>query len=100
MAGSIFNLNSTDRKSDPIEFDLAGAAKADDETMKSPSIEIGDKFIKPEVPDIVWVVERLVDLSGLPPHAELRVQGNPNRMMMMSQEALSDHHLFHRIEDG
>ena len=100
MAGSIFNLNSTDRKSDPIEFEPPGVAKADDETMKSPSIEVSDKFIKPEVPDIVWVVKRLVDLPGLPPHAELRVQGNPNRMMMMSQEALADHRLFHRIEDG
>ncbi len=68
--------------------------------MKPTSIKVGDKFIKPAVPNIVWVVNRLVDLPGLPPHAELSVQGNLNRRMMMSQEALSDRHLYHRIEDS
>lgn len=68
--------------------------------MKSTSIKVGDKFIKPEVPNIVWVVEQLVDLPALPPHAELRVQGDFNRRMTMSQEALTDHRLFHRIEDS
>ena len=74
--------------------------RADDETMKSTPIKVGDKFIKPEAPNIVWVVEQLVDLPGLPPHARLRVQGYLNRRMMMSQEALADHRLFHRIEDN
>ena len=68
--------------------------------MKSTSIKVGDKFIKPEVPKIVWFVERLVDFPALPPHAELRVQGHFNRTMLMSQEALADHRLFHRIEDS
>ena len=68
--------------------------------MKSPFIKVGDKFIKPKVPKTVWVVTQLVDLPKLPPHAELRVQGQFNRMMMMSQDALIDHRLFHRIEDS
>ncbi len=68
--------------------------------MNSTSIKVGDKFIKPELPDIIWVVKRLVNLPGLPPHAELRVQGHFNRMMMMSREALADRHLYHRIEDS
>ncbi len=68
--------------------------------MKSTSIKVGDTFIKPKVPKTVWVVTQLVDLPGLPPHAELRVKGHFNRMMMMSQEALADHRLFHRIEDS
>ena len=68
--------------------------------MKSTSIKVGDKFIKTEVPNTVWVVTQLVDLSGLPPHAELKVQGRFSRMMLMSQEALADHRLFHRIEDS
>ena len=68
--------------------------------MKPRSIKIGDKFIKPEVSDIVWVVERLVYLPGLPPHARMRVLADYDRMMLMSQEALIDRHLFHRIEDS
>ncbi len=74
--------------------------RADDETMKSTSIKVGDKFIKPEVPNTVWVVTQLVDLPRLPPHAELKVQGHFSRMMLMSQEALADHRLYHRIEDS
>jgi len=68
--------------------------------MKSTSIKVGDKFIKPEVPEIIWVVKRLINLPGLPPHAELRAKGYLNRMVMMSQEALANHRLYHRIEDS
>ena len=69
--------------------------------MKPTSIKVGDKFIKPKVPNIVWIVNRLVNLPGLPPHAELRVQGNLKRpqKMMMSLVALTDPRMFHRIED-
>ena len=69
--------------------------------MKPKSIKVGDKFIKPKVPNIVWIVNRLVNLPGLPPHAELKVQGNLERpqKMMMSLGALTDPRMFHRIED-
>ena len=65
--------------------------------MKPMSIKVGDKFIKPKVPNIVWVVNRLLDLPNLPPHVELSVQGQHKRKMMMSQDALVDPSLFHRI---
>ena len=68
--------------------------------MNSTSIKVGDKFIKPELPDIIWVVTRLVNLPGLPPHAELKAQGYLKRMVTMSREALADHRLYHRIEDS
>ncbi len=70
--------------------------------MKPTSIKVGDKFIKPKVPQIVWVVEQFVDFPGLPPHAELRVQGNLKRpqKMMMSLGALNDPRMFHLIEDS
>ena len=70
--------------------------------MKPTSIKVGDKFIKPAVPNIVWVVIRLVDLPGLPPHAELRVQGYLKRpqKIIMSLSALTDLRTFHRIEDS
>ena len=67
--------------------------------MKSKSINVGDKFLKQGDPKTVWVVEQLVDLPGLPLHAELKAQGYRNRMITMSQVALTDDRLFHRIED-
>ena len=67
--------------------------------MKSKSINVGDMFLKQGDPKTVWVVEQLVDLPGLPLHAELKAQGYRNRKITMSQEALTDDHLFHRIED-
>jgi len=67
--------------------------------MKSKSINVGDMFLKQGDPKTVWVVEQLVDLPGLPLHAELKAQGYRTRMITMSQEVLTDHRLFHRIED-
>ena len=67
--------------------------------MKSKSINVGDMFLKQGDPKTVWVVEQLVDLPGLPLHAELKAQGYRNRMITMSQVALTDDHLFHRIKD-
>ena len=66
--------------------------------MKSKSINVGDMFLKQGDPKTVWVVEQLVDLPGLPLHAELKAQGYRNRKITMSQEVLTDDHLFHRIE--
>ena len=66
--------------------------------MKSTSIKVGDKFIKPEVPNMVWVVNRLVEIPGMPPHAKLIVQGRLNQSMMLSLEALTDQNLYRRIE--
>ncbi len=42
------------------------------ETMEKPTIGVGDRFVKPEDPETVWVVQRLIDLQGLPMHAELK----------------------------
>ena len=68
--------------------------------MKSKSINVGDMFLKQGDPKTVWVVEQLVDFPGLPLHAELKAQGYRNRKITMSQEALTDDRLFHRIEDS
>jgi len=68
--------------------------------MKSTSIKVGDKFIKPEVPKMVWVVNRLVEIPGMPPHAKLIVQGRLNQSMTLSLDALTDQILYRRIEEG
>ncbi len=68
--------------------------------MKSTSIKVGDKFIKPEVPNMVWVVIRLMEIPGMLPHAELKVQGHLRGSMTLSLEALTDQNLYRRIEEG
>ena len=67
--------------------------------MKSESIKVGDRFLKQGDPKTVWVVKQLVDLPDLPLHVELKAQGYRSRKITMSQEVLTDDHLFHRIED-
>ena len=68
--------------------------------MKSTSIKVGDKFIKLEVPNMVWVVKRLMAIPGMLPHAELKVRGHLSRSMTLSLDALTDQNLYLRIEEG
>ncbi len=68
--------------------------------MKSTSIKVGDKFIKPEVPNMVWVVKQFVKIPDMPPHAKLIVQGRLRGSMTISLDALTDQSLYRRIEEG
>ncbi len=68
------------------------------ETMEKSTIGIGDRFVKPEDPASVWVVQRLVDLPGLPQHAELKAIRYLNRNIMISVSALMDRKLYRRLE--
>ena len=76
------------------------SARADNETMKSTSIKVGDKFIKPEVPNMVWIVTQIVEIKGMPPHAKLIVQGHLRGSMTISLDALTDQNLYRRFEEG
>ena len=68
--------------------------------MKSKTFNVGEKFIKLGDPNTVWVVRQVKEFPGLPPHAELKAQGYRNRMMLMSQEALANPRMYHRIENN
>ena len=68
--------------------------------MKPTSIKVGDKFIKPEVPHMVWVVTQIVEIKGMLPHAKLIVRGHLRGSMTLSLEALTDQNLYRRIEEG
>ncbi len=68
--------------------------------MKLTSIKAGDKFIKPEVPHMVWIVTQIVEIKGTLPHAKLIVQGHLRGSMTLSLEALTDQNLYRRIEKG
>ena len=64
--------------------------------MKYTSIKVGNKFIKPEDPNIVWVVKQVIKRPGLPPHAELKAQGYLSWTVILPQNALANYHLHHR----
>ncbi len=68
--------------------------------MQSEYISVGDRFTKLDNPNIVWVVRQVKEFPGLPPHAELHAQGYRNRMMLISQDALANHRMYHRIENS
>jgi hypothetical protein len=67
--------------------------------MKPTYIKVGDKFIKPNDTNTVWVVKRPVNQLGIPPHAELHDQKYLNRMMTMSLYALADQNLFQQNKE-
>ena len=68
--------------------------------MESTSIKVGDKFIKLEVPHMVWAVIRLMEIPDMLPHAELKVEGHRSGSMTLSLEALTDQNLYQGIEEG
>ena len=67
-------------------------------SVKKHSVEIGDCFVKPETPGTVWVVQQIVDHSGLPLHARLKSRGRLDRSIVLSVSALVDRSLYQRIE--
>ena len=67
-------------------------------SVKKHSVEIGDCFVKPETPGTVWVVQRIVDHSGLPLHARLISRGRIDRRIVLSVSTLLDRSLYQRIE--
>jgi hypothetical protein len=58
------------------------------------SIKCGDKFVRSESPEIVWSVERIVDMPGLPQHAEIASYGLGTKKMLLSEKALLDHRMW------
>lgn len=68
------------------------------ETMEKPTIGVGDRFVKLEDPETVWVVQRLIDPQGLPMHAELKALRYLKRKVMISVSALMDRNFYRRLE--
>ncbi|HEB79047.1 MAG TPA: hypothetical protein ENI79_01040 [Rhodospirillales bacterium] len=65
--------------------------------MAKHSVEIGDRFVKPEDTVTTWIVQKIISLPGLPIHAELKAQGNIDRRMLLSISALKDRSLYQKI---
>jgi hypothetical protein len=61
------------------------------------TIKTGDEFEKIGEPGTVWIVKRLVDKSGLPPHVELTAKGYMSLKILISEAALRDDKCFRQI---
>lgn len=58
----------------------------------------GERYSRPEDPDTVWIIERLIELPGLPMHAKLIVEDRRRKTMTMSEAALRNSKLYQRLE--
>ena len=64
------------------------------------SVKPGDRFIRLGPYESVWVVTRLLDMDGMPPHLHLTPEGSGPRVLTFSVAAVHDEKLFKRLDDG
>lgn len=64
--------------------------------MRKTKIEPGDRYIKVDAPNIVWVVVLLLDVADPVPHARL-VQEETNRQITLSIPALQDTSIYKKM---
>ncbi len=66
--------------------------------VRAKPIKQGERYIRPEAPEIVWVIDRLVEIPGLPIHAKLVVEKRRHQTMTMSEVALRNKDLYLQVE--
>ena len=62
------------------------------------AIKQGERYIRPEAPEIVWVIDRLVEIPGLPGDARLVSEKRRRQTMTMSEVALVNKTFYRRID--
>jgi hypothetical protein len=60
-------------------------------------IEPGDKYIKADAPNIIWVVSRPLDVADPVPHVRLVQEGAANRQITLSVSALQDSRMYKKV---
>jgi hypothetical protein len=63
----------------------------------NPHIEPGDRYIKVDAPNIIWVVSHTVDVADPVPHVRLVQEGSANRKITLSISALQDKSIYKRV---
>ena len=69
-------------------------------TRKNPTVELGDRYIKVDTPDIIWVVSHALSLENSIPHVRLVQDGAMNRKITLSVSALRDASLYSKIKSS
>ena len=57
----------------------------------------GDRYVRPENPQVVWVVLRPVEIDGLPAHYQLAPEHKNTPVLTFAAAALADRQFFHRL---
>jgi hypothetical protein len=66
--------------------------------VKKSTIEPGDKYIKVDATNIIWVVGKPLNVADPVPHARLVQEGMPNRKITLSISALQDTSIYKKIK--
>lgn len=64
--------------------------------MRAPPIQPGDRFIKLDNTNFVWVAESILERPEFPVHVRLIRADDPHRMITLSVSALLDRRLYRR----
>ena len=64
--------------------------------LKASTIELGQRFVKTDVPSVVWTVEKLFQLPAEPPHARLFKEARPRDKITVSVGTLVNPRFFRR----
>jgi len=65
--------------------------------MSNSDINIKDRFVGVDFPDLVLEVQKFIEPPGLPPHVGLKCAGHHSRSMMIGKAALLDNRLFRKL---
>jgi hypothetical protein len=66
--------------------------------VKKSTIEPGDKYIKVDATNIIWVVGKPLNVADPVPHVRLVQEGTTNRKITLSVSALQDTSIYKKIE--
>ena len=61
-------------------------------------IKIDDRYVKVDVPKIIWAVSRILNLPDAVPHVALVQEGKPSRQITLSVPALMDTTIYKKID--
>jgi len=67
---------------------------------KSHNVELGSRFVKTNVPNMVWTVEKLFQLPSEPPHARLYRESQPRDKITVAVATLVNPRFFRRAAVG
>jgi hypothetical protein len=67
---------------------------------KASDVQPGARFVKTNVPTMVWTVEKVFQLPSEPPHARLYRENQPRDKITVSVATLSNPRFFRRAAAG
>jgi len=60
------------------------------------NVELGSRFVKRELPNVIWTVEKVFQIASEPAHARLHKETHPRDKMTVSIQTLNNPRFFRR----